>query len=214
MFAQDPRWLRPMSNTNLHKETVPTSQRKIREAIEISETANTVNRSNECMKLTGCWCALLLLVPCLNAFFSAFSTFLAAVDHLTFRALKEDKVDFVRLFLQNGLAIRQFLSLQRLHLLYNQTQRQAGFLRNLEFFHITSVGSSSRKEQNKGAKHDQPIGKGLPNLSRVHLEQMLETPVLIHPEKCKCSLQLSRLARNWQNAPTLLLHDVLAENIL
>ncbi|VEL39882.1 unnamed protein product [Protopolystoma xenopodis] len=61
------------------------------------------------------------------------------------RALTEDKVDFVSLFLEKGLVMNQFLSLQRLHLIYNQTQASVEFQHLLEHFNLLTPSRSGLK---------------------------------------------------------------------
>lgn len=47
------------------------------------------------------------------------------------QALLEDKTEFVQIFLQNGIVLRKFLTLDRLHQLYNKSIKRTGLIQCL-----------------------------------------------------------------------------------
>lgn len=46
-------------------------------------------------------------------------TFLGALDEAMMQALEHDRIDFVKLLLENGVSMRKFLTIPRLEELYN-----------------------------------------------------------------------------------------------
>lgn len=51
-----------------------------------------------------------------------------ALDEAMMQALEHDRIDFVKLLLENGVSMRKFLTIPRLEELYNTKQVRAMFI--------------------------------------------------------------------------------------
>jgi len=66
--------------------------------------------------------------PTILRSFETYNVFAGALDEAMMQALEHDRIDFVKLLLENGVSMKKFLTIPRLEELYNTKHGPANTL--------------------------------------------------------------------------------------
>ncbi|KAL3319622.1 hypothetical protein Ciccas_001705 [Cichlidogyrus casuarinus] len=76
----------------------------------------------------------------------------ADLESIMMRALIEDKTQFVKLLLEKGVVFCKFLTIERLHMLYNESDKPDKFITNFNYFRI-----KQKIHHSTGPRHKLPL---------------------------------------------------------
>lgn len=86
-------------------------------------------------KAHSSYCTCMLCLNFLSLFSKIWNVFPGALDEAMMQALEHDRIDFVKLLLENGVSMKKFLTIPRLEELYNTVGiGKAVYLLKVKFF--------------------------------------------------------------------------------